>query len=105
MAQIVNVGGVVAAGLGLGRAPEALAVRAVQAPAQHAREPADFAQPGVLPAFGNQLIALPPGQGVFEPVQRGVHAGRSVAALHGIEGHGTDVGALDGAGGRGRSFK
>ena len=99
MAEVIHVRGVVAAGFGLGGAPEALPVRAVQTPAEHAGEPADLAEPGFLAAFCHEFIAFPQGKGILQPVQGRVHAGRRIAAFDGVEGDRPDVPALDRPGG------
>ena len=105
MAQLIDVGGVVAARLGFAGAPEALAVGPVEPSAQQAGQPADLAEPGFLAAFGDQFVAFPQGKRVLQPVQGGVDAGRGVAALDGVERDRTDVGTLHRAGSGARGFE
>ncbi|MCY1244801.1 hypothetical protein D9M72_578990 [compost metagenome] len=67
----------------------------MESPPQETGQLADFAEPGVLAAGFDELIALAPREGVFQSVQGGVDPGRGIAAFDRIEADRPDIGALD----------
>jgi hypothetical protein len=67
----------------------------VKPASEDAGQVANFAQPGILAAGSDQLVALPAGEGVFQAVQGCVHDGGGVTALDRIKGNCPDISTVD----------